>query len=196
MKTKRFIVAVIIGTLILFVWNALSWMVLPFHANALKTIPEEAMNPEILKQNLKEDGVYHYPGLPENNTPEEWIPIQEKLKTGPRITLMVYKSGETSVFSPSSFLRGLLFNLLTVLLLLFIITKIENKSVRNIIMLSVTFGLLISFARDFPQMVWYLYPLHFTLTEVFDTLVSFLLLGLFMALYAFKPNKVEHEKAS
>jgi len=134
--------------------------------------------------------------LPENNTPEGWAPIQEKLKKGPRITLMVYKSGETGVFSPSSFLTGLLFNLLTVLLLLFVLSKIEIKSARNIIILTVTFGLLISFARDFPQMVWYLYPLHFTLIEVFDTLISFLLLGLFMGLYAFKPNMTEHEKAN
>ncbi len=196
MRTKRIIITAIVGTLILFAWNALSWMVLPFHSNALKNIPEKAMNAEMLKQNLESDGVYHYPGLPENNTPEGWAPIQEKLKTGPRITLMVYKSGETSVFSPSSFLTGLLFNLLTVLLLLFIIKKIENKSSRNIIMLSLAFGLLISFARDFPQMVWYLYPLHFTLIEVFDTLISFLLLGLFLGLYSFKPNAQKHEKAS
>ena len=110
MKTKTILISAIIGTLTLFIWNAISWMVLPFHSNTLKNIPEQALNTDLLKQNLQQDGVYHYPGLPENNSPEEWEMIKEKVKRGPRITLMVYKSGETSLFSPQSFLAYLFFS--------------------------------------------------------------------------------------
>jgi len=192
MKTKKVIIATIVGALILFVWNAVSWMVLPFHGNALMTVPEQALVPGTLQQNMPEDGVYHYPGLPETNTPEVRNAIQEKLKTGPRITLMVYKHGGTSIFSPGAFLTSLLFNLVTVLLLLLIITRIQNRDAKNIIFMTVTIGILISFARDFPQMVWYLFPLRFTIIEVFDTIFSFFLLGLFLGYYLLK--QIDYEK--
>ncbi|GEM_PF-4753532 len=44
---KKKITTLTIGTLILFVWNAVSWMVLPFHSNSLKNIPESVVWPPI-----------------------------------------------------------------------------------------------------------------------------------------------------
>lgn len=54
---KQKIVSLVAGTLILFVWNALSWMVLPFHSNTLNSIPDIAINTELLKEHLTKDGV-------------------------------------------------------------------------------------------------------------------------------------------
>ena len=96
---KRKIVSLIAGTLILFVWSALSWMVLPFHSNTLNSIPDNAINAELLKEHLTKDGVYHYPGFPEEKTPQALKEMEKRIETGPRITLMVYWCGKNSVRS-------------------------------------------------------------------------------------------------
>ncbi len=185
MKLKRFILSAMVGTLILFAWNMVSWLVLPFHSNSLRNIPDSALDVMVLKEHLKEDGVYHYPGLPEDSSSESWAVMEEKVKTGPRITLMVYKSGETSLFSPISFLVGLVFNSLSVLLLMFILSNMSNRGRWRVVTVSIAVGLFVSFIKDFPQMVWYLFPLPYTLVEVADTLVATLLLGLFLGHFLF-----------
>ncbi|WP_347924322.1 hypothetical protein [Pontimicrobium sp. SW4] len=40
---KKVLVSVILGTLLLFLWNVISWMALPFHTKTLKTIPESVI---------------------------------------------------------------------------------------------------------------------------------------------------------
>jgi len=87
---KRKFIAILVGTLVLFIWNAISWMILPFHSSLLKNIPENAIIIENIRKNMPEPGVYHYPGLPENDTKQEWQKVIEKSKKGPVISLLVY----------------------------------------------------------------------------------------------------------
>ena len=87
---KRKIVCLIAGTLILFVWNAISWLVLPFHSNTLNSIPDNVINTVLFKELLIKDGVYHYPGFPKEATPIALSEMEKIIETGPRITLMVY----------------------------------------------------------------------------------------------------------
>lgn len=183
---KRNILSIIFGTFILFSWNAISWMVLPFHSNTLNNIPESAFDSKMLQENLPEDGVYHYPsdqGLKE---------FEHKLKEGPRITLMVYNKGDTEFFNPKTFVLNLVFNLLTAMVLLSIVRQFKNKSLNNIVWKTILIGLLIGLVSDLPQMNWYMFPINYTFVNIMDHLVSFLLLGFLFGLYTFK-NYTEDE---
>lgn len=184
---KRTVLTIIFGTLILFVWNAVSWMALPFHAQSMKSIPEAAISTDNLKANMTEDGVYHYPGLPENESEAAYNEIEEKLAAGPRITMMVYKSGSTSFFDPMNFVWNLLFNLVTVILLLGIVKRLGNHSTRNILWTTIAIGLVISFMSDLPTMNWFMFPLDYTLANILDYMVMMTLLGLLFAKYTYKP---------
>lgn len=183
---KRITISILIGTLILFIWNAISWMVLPFHSNTLINIPETAFDKKLLQESLPDDGVYHYPGIPEDSSVEGMTELENKLKEGPRITLMVYKKGETGFFNPKSFALNLLFNLLTVSILLTIVRQFQDKSIKNVLKNSILIGIMIGLVSDLPQMNWYMFPAKYTLTYVFDHITSFLFLGLLFGLYTFK----------
>lgn len=183
---KRIIVTIVSGTFIFFLWNAISWMVLPFHSSSLHTIPESALETQKLKKEQLEDGIYHYPGLPKDNSSEEIQKTENKLKEGPRITFMAYKRGSTSLFEFKTFGINLLLNLSTVCLILFAIQKLGDKSLKNILMTTSCLALMVGFASDFPQMNWFMFPLDFVLPYVLDYIVSFTLLGLLLALYTFK----------
>jgi hypothetical protein len=182
----RKVITIIAGAFILFGWNAISWMALPFHGNTLQSIPESAFDSELLEDNLPKDGVYHYPGLPKENTPSEFKALEKKLKEGPRITLMVFKKGSTEFFDPKSFALNFVFNLLTVLILLTVVQQLTNKSLRKILLTLLSIGLIVALTSDLPQMNWYMFPLEYTLVNVFDHLISFLLLGLLFGFYTFK----------
>jgi hypothetical protein len=186
MPTNKKIVSLIIGSLILFIWNAISWMVLPFHGQSLKSIPEEAIQASTMQQHMPEDGIYHYPGLYGADSPEGIAKIQEKLEQGPRITMMVYKSGSTSFFDPTNFVYSLALNFLSVFILLIMVTALKDHSSRNILKHCLLLGLLIGLVSDFSQMNWYQFPFSYTVFNVIDYIVGLGFCGLFFARYAFK----------
>lgn len=183
---KRKIISLIAGTLILFVWSALSWMVLPFHSNTLNSIPVKAINAELLKEHLTKDGVYHYPGFPEENTPQALKEMENRIETGPRITLMVFKSGKTELFSMVSFLGSIAINFVTVLLLFSLLQVSGVQTTKTILLMSLFVALIIGFASDLAQMNWYLFPLDYTIVNMVDHLIPFLLIGLLFSKYSFK----------
>lgn len=186
MTKSKFVLSVLTATLILFVWNAVTWMVLPFHSNTHNNIPEQAIDFGVLKKELHKDGIYHYPGLPSDNSTDSWQKLEEKLKSGPRITLMVYKSGQTDLFSIKQFLLNICFNFITSLLTLTLLTKLALKNRASFIYITLSIGLIVCFAKTLPLMTWYLFPLDYVLTELLDTIISFILIGTFFGLYTFK----------
>ncbi len=188
---KRTILTIVFGTLILFVWNAISWMALPFHEQSMQSIPDKALNTKKLQRHMTEDGVYHWPGLPENDSEEAFKEIEEKLAAGPRITLMVYKSGSTSFFDPMNFFWNLLYILFTVILLLGIVRRLANRTTRNILWVTIAVGLVIGLMSDLQLMNWFMFPLDYTAANILDYLVMMTLLGLLFAKYTFKSPPAE-----
>jgi len=186
MNSKRLIFTLIIGTLILFLWNVISWMILPFHSNSLTNIPDNAINMAQLQNTLLEDGVYHYPGLPKDNSAKSLNAIESKLENGPRITLMVYKKGSTNLFESSQFIWSLFINFLTVLILFFIVSKLKSHSIKAIVVTCATIAIIAILLSDLGEMNWHLFPLDYTFANAIDKLFPFCLIGLFFGLYTFK----------
>ncbi|MEN8789878.1 MAG: hypothetical protein ABF295_10215 [Flavobacteriaceae bacterium] len=185
---KRTVITVIAGSLILLIWNALSWMVLPFHEQSMSSIPESAIKADQLKEQLTEDGVYHYPGMPEENTEAAMSEVENKLAQGPRITLMVYKAGGTPFMDPINFLWDFIFGAIVVILIIGIINKFADKSMKNIVFTTITIGLVVGFMTDLPLMNWFMFPLDYTMANLLDYIVSLGLLGIFMGSYTFKQS--------
>lgn len=186
----RIFFSVIFGTVILFAWNAVSWMFLPFHTNSLTNLPAAVIDTANIQQIMPYDGVFHYPGLPEDESPQSWKELEAKIQTGPRITLMVYKAGGTTLFDPKTFVISGILNLLTVILELIVLSKLQDKSFSSVWSTCVIIGAIIGLVSDFAQMNWFLFPLDYTVANVFDHLVAFTLLGIFFGVFTFK--KVEN----
>ncbi|MEQ9064875.1 MAG: DUF1761 domain-containing protein [Vicingaceae bacterium] len=182
---KRKILTIILGTSIIFVWNALSWTLLPFHSNSLKNIPNSAFDAKTFQETLLEDGVYHYPGLPDGNEIKDFEEIENRLKKGPRITLMVVKKGPSELFDLLTLGVNLIFNILAVIAAFIIVSLIENKSFKRVFLTTFLVGLTVALMSDLPQMNWYMFPPEYTLTNVLDHLVAFSLLGLLFGRFTF-----------
>ena len=182
----RIYLSIFLGTLFLFIWNAVSWMALPFHTNTLRNFPENALEMEKLKELMPESGVYHFPGLPEGDHARPIQEIEERLAEGPRITLMVYRNEPSKLFEPSSFLFSFIINLLTVVCTLFLISKHSNHDRKIIMITTVLIGVISALLGDVSQMNWFKFPLDYTLANVLDKIIAFIVLGLLFSRYTFK----------
>lgn len=186
----RIFFSVLIGTLLLFVWNVISWTALPFHTGSVNSLPAAALDTASIQQIVPYDGVYEYPGRPEENTLENWAQLEEQVRRGPRITLMVYKAGSSNVFDPKTLITDAVIDFLTVVLLLIILAKLQDKSAASIWSTCVIIGAIVGLISDFAQMNWYLFPLDYTVAKVFDHLIAFTLLGLFFGNFTFKNREI------
>ena len=167
---KRFFLATFVAALALFVWNAISWMALPFHAGMLNTLPEPVAEAVKRTQSMVETGLYHYPGLDDPD-------MFQKVEEGPRIPLMMYVAEGSDAFDPMSFVKSFFFNLVSAGLLLLLLTRLADRSLKNVLVTSLIMGLLVGFMSDLPQTSWFLLPFEYALTNMLDHLVGFVLAG-------------------
>jgi len=188
MKYKKLIIAAIAATFALFIWNALSWMVLPFHSESLKTLPDQVVKFTELSSVKLEDGVYHYPGLPEDDSEESLREIEEKLATGPRIPLMVYKPGPSQLFNAGDFLVSLFLNFITVLMLFILLLSMKTLSLKRTVGICMLTGVLIAAMSDMALMNWYHLPWSFVWPGIADHMVGLVLAGCILHIIYFKKH--------
>jgi hypothetical protein len=60
---KRLLIGGIVGGLILFVWSAFSHIVLPIGAMGLRSLPNENVVMPVMKDAIREPGLYMFPGM-------------------------------------------------------------------------------------------------------------------------------------
>ncbi|WP_370088628.1 hypothetical protein [Ekhidna sp.] len=185
---RQKILAVLAATILLFIWNAVSWMALPFHSQSLNTLPDQVVKFTELSSIQLEEGVYHYPGLPENSSPEAIKSLQQKLKDGPRVPLMVFKPGPSELFNPNDFLVSLLLNLSTVSVVLIILISTKSSGLKQTLANSALLGVLITVMSDLALMNWYQLPWSFVWPAIADHVVGLVLAGWILHIICLKKN--------
>lgn len=166
----RLFTAAIAGALAIFICNAVSWMVLPFHGEMLNTLPESVVTALESEPLPFGSGIYHYPGFEVMNSSENAV-------AAPRIPFMMVVNESTLLFDPRTFAKSFLFNLVSAALLLLLMRQTSIQSYSKVATLSLSAGLLVSFMSDFPQTSWFMLPLSYALTNAADHVVSMLVAG-------------------
>src|SRR5437870_2364404 len=96
---KRIILAAVVGGVVMFIWGALAWMVLPLHTPSIKEVPNEDAMRAVIRENVKEPGFYALPGHGhhEGMTKEQQaaaMKVQEqKYMEGPRGVMVLRPDG-------------------------------------------------------------------------------------------------------
>ena len=107
----RIIVASLVSAVVYFVWEMMTWMMIPIHGPTVAALPnEDAVRDALISQNLK-SGVYIVPwGNEEDMTnPESQFMVRHK--EGPLFTVFYHKDGEVPM-APSMMLGGFLLDIL------------------------------------------------------------------------------------
>lgn len=160
---KKLLIGALVGGIIIFLWQFLSFALLNLHGKAFQYTPkqEEIMNS--LNSLINEDGQYFMPNLPENATREEREAAMKSGDGKPWAMVSYHKAMEMSM--AMNMIRALLVDIVAVGLLCWMISKMNLPSFRTVLIASVSTGLIVFLTAPYVAHIWY---------ETFDIMAHFL----------------------
>lgn len=170
----RVLVGALLGGAVLFVWSAVSWMLIPWHD--VGAMSREDSIVRALSTSGTERGVYWIPGPPEN---EEWA---QRHREGP-VAMVVYNPEGSEPMPLALFFKGFALNVATALVAAILLAK-AARGVRGYagrVFLVTLVGLYAGLSTSMMSWNWMYYPLRYSLEMSADALVGALLLGLVLA---------------
>jgi len=168
---RSFWLAGLAGATILFVYSAISWMVLPWNEGTLKAFPNAAAVGEAMSQ-VKDPGMYLYPGP--KSSQDGTMPSK-----GPRVFAAV--SPEPPPPMGPAMGIGFLIDLLSALTAAWLLMQTRGLTYWRKVCFVAALGFLASIFVQASAWNWFGYTGHFTLVQILDTTLSFGLAGLGMA---------------
>jgi hypothetical protein len=159
---KKTIIGVIVGALILFIWQFISWAAVNLHSNTQQYTPKQTEILKYLGDNL-EEGFYYLPGSAPGTSQEE-MQKQYEEDTGMSMNMM----------------RGLLVDILAVFLLVFVLQKMGNPSFQTIVLSSLSVGLIGYLSVTYVNSIWFQTK---TLVDLLDAVVSWGAIGLWLGFW-------------
>ncbi len=176
----------ILGGLVLFLWGAVSWMVLPWHPMTLQKFTDEAAVAGIVSLTAPRAGVYilpnphkHEPGMTEEQKKRAEEEGHRRMMQGPFMFAAVSVSGARPM--ASALLTSLLGNILAALLATLLLLKTSGLSYAGRVGFLVTIGLTAGVIADLPDWTWWNFSTSYTGVAFADLLVGWLLASLVMA---------------
>ncbi len=176
------IIAAIVGGIILFAWQFLSWAALNLHKKANGYTPNNTAILAALAANLPEEGGYIVPGLPETATKEDHEKMMKESDGKPWASIQYHKSMESTWQDMiMNMARGLIVNIITIWLFCWIIGKMNMATFGNILTASIFTGLIVFFNASYIGNIWYKWfdiMAHFA-----DAMISWGACGLWLGWY-------------
>jgi hypothetical protein len=185
----RIVLAAILGGLLMFVWGAVSHMLLPFQREALKPVPNEAAVLSALSTDLGQPGMYYFPwiDMSGNATPEQKADWERRLASGPS-GLMIYKPNGGETMSPRQLVSEFVSCAIAAFLGALLLVQLPGGLGRRALSLSLV-GVAAWLSISVSQWTWYGFSTPFLLGDLVDQFGGWLLAGFGMAA-VLKPRRI------
>lgn len=180
---KRTIIAAVVAAVIIFAWQAFSWMVLPTHSNAMQYTSTQNEILTALSDNLKEDGVYAIPTVdPADPNYEEKFELQHEEMEGKPWAMVFYHASYQNEMT-RQFILGFVFSLITSLAAVYLLRRIENPTVSRLWASVMIIPIAIVFQSILTEWNWFNHPASYSMGNVVDAFVGWGLAGYWLAKY-------------
>ena len=178
---KRVVLGGILAGVVVFVWGAISHMLLPLGQMGFKEMPDEAGVVGAMKGGISEPGLYFFPGMDMSRKPtkEEEAAWNAKYEAGPRGILIYHPTGETPM-SPKNFALQLGGVVVAGLVAAMIVSMVGGPFAKRMLVAPML-GLFAWLVISVPYWNWYGFPPDFTLAAGIDAVAGWFLGGLVLA---------------
>ena len=191
---KKILFGALVGGLIIFIWQFLSFAAINFHEPAQQyTEKEQAILDFFKSQNLEEGG-YVIPGVPPGASKEEY---ESKMKTAvgqPWASIQYHDSWEDNMIM--NMIRGFVVNVIVVYFFCWFVRRMNAPSFSNIFTGALVTGLIIFLNAPYVNHIWY--DSFDIWAFLMDYVVSWGLVGLWLGWYLTRnsrePNKVRADE--
>lgn len=168
---KNLLIGALVGALILFIWQFLSWSLLDLHGGQMDHHPNQDSVLSVLETQLDE-GTYFMPRLERGASGEENQAYYAEKMGKPWAVVSYYESMEYNM--ASNMIRGFLTNFLAALILCWLLMKFADLNMKDAVLASVGVGIIgyltITYLGNvyFPRNTW---------PDLLDAIVSWALVG-------------------
>ena len=185
---KKSLIGALIGGIIIFLWQFLSWTVLNLHLPAQQYTDKQDVIMSTLNNNLEEGG-YYIPNLPAGAGWDEQQRAMTEAAGKPWATIQYHKALEDSM--TMNMVRGLMVNIVIILLACWIFTKINKPTFSTIFIASLFIGFIVFLNSAYTMHIWY--QTFDLIAHFIDSIASWGLAGLWLGWWLTK-NKTVTEK--
>ena len=178
---NKIIVGALVGGIILFGWQALSWTALGIHDDAFQYAPNQDTIIESLQKNLTVPGNYLIP-MPAEGTSEEEKEAFRASREGKPWAIVTYH-GYYKMDMLEPVLRGFLVAILCVLLLCFNIQQFQRIKMARVVLTALSYGLVSFLCISYNNHIWFSTPWTVIGGELADSLIGWGLCGMWLGLW-------------
>ena len=169
---KKWIFGSFVGAIIVFAWQASSWMFLGIHDSTMKYSPAQNEIMEVLSANIKEEGAYMIPNAP---TKKEHEDVMKSMEGKPWASVIYHQSFTNNM--ARNMIRGFLVSFVLVLLLVIILTKGGLPNFSGFFTGSLAVGVFTFLWGPYSGHIWFELPWHMISGDIIDAIVAWGLCG-------------------
>lgn len=151
---KKHLLFSLIGALVIFIWQFLSYAAINFHAPASRYTPQQQEILTYFEQVGLEEGMYIL-GQPDPNAPEGTEDMDSYMNK-PWAVINYQQSMSPDMVMPM--IRSLLVSFVIAFLLFWMFTQQKNPSLKNRLYLALGIGLIGFFFTPYTNFIWYKNP--------------------------------------
>ncbi len=171
MNTKM-IVGALVGGLLVFVWQFLSWTMLNLHGSGQKYTANQDSILNYLGTQLQEEGTYFLPTYAPGASQEDQQKLMETMAGKPWAQISYHKSMNTAM--GMNMVRGFLVDVFAVMLLIWLLSKIPGLTFQTAITSSIVVGVIGYLTTEYTNSIWFE---NNSVPDLIDAIVSWAICG-------------------
>lgn len=180
---KKIIIGGIVGGILVFLWQFLSWTVLDLHRASQQYTSRQDSIISYLSTQFSETGQYAVPTVPEHASKEQWEAAMNNSAGKPWAIISYHKAMNTNM--GANMARCLVANIILVSLLCWILSQFQQPTFGKIFLTCLFTGLIVFLNAPYTLHIWYETP--GITADLQDALISWGLVGIWLG-WRFKKN--------
>ena len=184
---KKWLVGSLVGAILLFAWQFVSWAGANLHAKEFKHVSSQEQLMTAISSGITEDGQYLLPQAAPTATAEEKQKQMEQLNGKPVATIIYKASYNTDMVTP--IIRSFAVDFVLVLLMIFLIGRTNALSLGNVWMCSLAIGFIAWLWYPYTEHIWFQKPIEIVTGALMDWFVGYSLVGLWLGFWLPRTNK-------
>lgn len=175
---KKWLIGTLVGAIIVFACQFLSWTMLGIHNSETKYHPAQDSIMSFLSSTIKEDGMYMLPTSKPDASMDEHQALAEQMDGKPFATITYRSAYRYNMVRPM--IRGFLIDLFLVFSLIYILTRAGTPNFTRVVAGSVAVGFFTWLVGPYTAHNWFQVPIEATTGHLIDAIVIWALVGLWL----------------
>lgn len=173
---KRLIIGSLVGGILIFLWQSLSWTVLKVHDKEYKQAPAQDSLISYLNSQLSEEGQYFIPIPDKSASPDARQKYMEEMKGKPWAVVNFHKAYDASM--AGNIVRALIASIVLAFFVCWVLMKNTNSGFLTTFISCILIGVAGYLFFPYSGVIWFKNP--GAMTYLIDALVSWGLCGLWL----------------